>query len=280
MKRFIQIFIVAISFTTIMNAQIKTPAASPSASVTQAIGLAKATIEYARPSLKGRKMIGGELVPFGKVWRTGANKIPNLILTQDVMIDGKKVTAGTYGVITMPDKKEWTIIITKKADQWGVYEYKQDDDLMRFKVMVGKTSSKEEHFTMGFNDFTATSANLFIAWENTMVKFKISQDPDALIMAEIKEKTSAAEVTSDTYYGAANYYFENGKDLKQAMTWANKMVEKDKQYWTLAVRAKIAQKLGNCAVAKADAAEGITLAQKENDSAYVSTLNKILGSCK
>ncbi len=279
MKQLI-LLVIFTQFFSSLNAQIKTPAASPSASVTQEIGLAKATIEYSRPSLKNRKMIGGELVPFGKIWRTGANKIPNLIFDQDVMIDGKNVPAGTYGLATIPNEKEWTIVITKNAKQWGVYEYKESEDLMRFKVKSEKTKLKEEHFTMGFSDFISTSANIFITWENTTLKFKVSQNPEAAIMAEIKEKTSAAEVNTDTYYGAANYYFENGKDLKQAFEWANKMIEKEKAYWTLAVRAKIAQKLGNCAVAKADATEGIPLAQKDNDSSYVATLSKILNECK
>lgn len=279
MRKFFLVFL-AISMIVSAKAQIKTPAASPSATVSQSIGLATATIEYSRPSLKGRKMIGGDLVPFGKVWRTGANKIPNLILTQDVMIDGKNVPAGTYGIATIPNETEWTIIITKNAAQWGVYEYKESEDLMRFKVKAEKTKSTEEHFTMGFSDFTPTSAHLFILWENTLVKFKINQEPEALIMAEIKEKTMAGEVTTDTYFGAANYYLENGKDLNQAMAWAHKVVEKDKAYWTLALRAKIAQKLGNCDMAIADAKEGVELAKKDNDASYVATLTKIINTCK
>jgi Protein of unknown function (DUF2911) len=278
--RKIFLFLLTISVIASAKAQIKTPAASPSATVSQSIGLAKATIEYSRPSLKGRKMIGGDLVPYDKIWRTGANKIPNLILSEDVMIDGKNVPAGTYGIATIPGKTDWTIILTKNAAQWGVYEYKESEDLMRFKAKAQKTKSTEEHFTMGFSDFTPTSAHLFIAWENTHVKFKISQEPDALIMAEIKAKTMATEVTTDTYFGAANYYFENGKDLNQAMAWANKVVEKDKAYWTLALRAKIAQKLGKCDIAKADAKEGVELAKKDNDTSYVNTLTKILNTCK
>lgn len=279
MRKFFLLFLAIMAIVSV-NAQIKTPAASPSATASQSIGLATATIEYSRPSLKGRKMIGGDLVPYGKVWRTGANKIPNLILTQEVKIDGKNVPAGTYGLATIPGKTEWTIILTKNAAQWGVYEYKESEDLMRFQVKAEKTKSIEEHFTMGFSDFTPTSAHLFISWENTLVKFKITQEPDAIIMADIKEKTMAAEVSTDTYFGAANYYFENGKDLNQAMAWANKVVEKDKAYWTLALRAKIAQKLGKCDIATADAKEGVELAKKDNDTSYVNTLTKILNTCK
>jgi hypothetical protein len=266
-----------IAFTT--NAQIKTPQPSPSATIIQAVGLATATIEYSRPSLKGRKMIGSALVPFGQVWRTGANKIPNLKLTEEVMIEGQKVPAGTYGVVSIPALTEWTIILTKKADQWGVYEYKQDDDLVRFKVKSEKLAAKEEHFTMSFTDFTATSAKVAIRWENTQVKFNIKHDPSTQIMAEIKEKTSAADVKSDTYFDAANYYFENGGDLNQALAWADKVVEKDKQYWTYYLRAKIAAKLGKCDIAADDATKGLEMATKEKDNAYIANHTKILKGC-
>jgi Protein of unknown function (DUF2911) len=266
-----------IAFTA--KAQIKTPQPSPSATIIQNIGLATATIEYSRPSLKGRKMMGSTLVPYGQVWRTGANKIPNLKLTEEVMIEGQKVPAGTYGLVTIPALTEWTIVLTKKADQWGVYEYKQEDDLVRFKVKAEKMVAKEEHFTMAFTDFTPTSAKVAITWENSRVKFNIKQDPNAQIMAEIKEKTSAADATADTYSDAANYYFDNGGDLNQALAWANKVVEKDKQYWTYYLRAKIAAKLGKCDIAADDATKGLEMATKEKDNAYIANHTKILKGC-
>jgi Protein of unknown function (DUF2911) len=261
------------------KAQIKTPAPSPSATVIQSIGLATATIEYSRPSLKGRKMMGSTLVPFGQVWRTGANKIPNLILTQDVTIEGQKVPAGTYGIFTIPTATDWTIILSKKPDQWGSYEYKEADDLVRFKVKSEKLAAKEEHFTMAFTDFTPKSAKIAIRWENSQVKFNIQHDPDAQIMAEIKEKTSAAEVTTDTYSSAANYYFDTNRDLNQAFEWANKVVEKEKQFWNYYLRAKIAAKLGKCDIAVEDATKGLEMAKKENDPAYVVNLTNVLKSC-
>jgi hypothetical protein len=271
------LFLCSLAFS--VKAQIKTPAPSPSATVFQQIGLATATIEYSRPSLKGRKMMGGSLVPFGQVWRTGANKVPNLKLSESVTIEGQKVAAGTYGVLTIPSQTEWTIILSKNAEQWGAYAYKQEEDVLRFKVKSEKLALKEEYFTMAFTDFTANSAKVAIRWENTQVKFNIQHDPDAQIMAEIKAKTSAAEVTNDTYFDAANYYFENNRDLTQAFEWANKVVEKDKQYWTYYLRAKIAAKLGKCDIAADDATKGLEMAKKENDPAYVANHTKILKSC-
>jgi hypothetical protein len=274
------LFVLLFCFIAIsIEAQIKTPAPSPSATAIQEVGLATVTIEYSRPSLKGRKMIGSTLVPFGQVWRTGANKIPNLKLTEDVTIEGQKVPAGTYGIFTIPNMAEWTIILSKKPDQWGAYDYKEADDLVRFKVKSEKLAAKEEHFTMAFTDFTKTSAKLAIRWENTQVKFNIVHDADAQIMAEIKSKTSAADATTDTYFGAAEYYFDTNRDLNQAFDWATKVVEKDKQYWTYNLRAKIAAKLGKCDIATDDATKGLEMAKKEKDAAYITNLTNVLKSC-
>lgn len=261
------------------QAQINTPAPSPSATVSQAVGLGKATIEYSRPSLKGRKMFGTPLAPYGQVWRTGANKIPNLILTQDVEMEGNKVAAGTYGIFTIPAESEWTIIVSKNPNQWGAYDYKQADDLLRFKVKSEALPRTEEYFTMEFSDFTPTSAKIVIRWENTQVKFGISQNPDALIMADIKAKTTATDVSSDTYFGAADYYYQTNRDLNQALEWANKVVEKEKEYWTYYLRGKIAAKLGKCDVAVADAQTGLELAKKANDGAYIVNHTNVLKAC-
>jgi hypothetical protein len=277
-KRLFQLFVLLLLGITV-KAQIKTPAPSPSATAIQEIGLATVTIEYSRPSLKGRKMIGSPLVPFGQVWRTGANKIPNVKISTDVTIEGQKVAAGTYGIFTIPNATEWTVILSKNPNQWGAYDYKEADDLLRFKVKAEKLVAKEEHFTMAFTDFTKTSAKVAIRWENTQIKFNIAHDPDAQIMAEIQSKTSAAEVSSDTYFGAAEYYFDTNRDLNQALTWANKVVEKDKEYWTYYLRAKIAAKLGKCDIAVEDATKGLELAKKANDAAYVANHTKVLKTC-
>lgn len=262
-----------------VEAQINTPAPSPSATVSQGVGLAKVTISYSRPALKGRKMFGTPLVAYGSVWRTGANKIPNLTFSQEVSIEGQKVAAGTYGLFTIPTEGEWTIILSKNPEQWGAYDYKQSEDLLRVKVKAEKLAKTEEYFTMEFADFTPTSAKIAIRWENTEVKFAVVQDPDAQIMAEIKEKTTASTVSTDTYSAAANYYYDTNRDLKQAYEWANKVVEKDQKYWTYFLRGKIAAKLGKCDVAIPDAQKGLEMAKQANDGAYIVNHTKVLKDC-
>jgi hypothetical protein len=278
MKNFVKIlFLICLSFS--MKAQISTPAPSPSATVTQVVGLATVSVEYSRPSLKGRKMMGSALVPFGQVWRTGANKVPNLKLSHDVTIEGNKVPAGTYGIFTIPNAKEWTIILSKNEKQWGAYEYKQAEDLLRFTVKSEDLKKSEEHFTMEITDFTPTTAKLAIRWEKTQVKFTIAHDPDVIIMADINAKMAGSDIKSDTYYDAANYYFENNKDLNQALIWANKLVDMSKEYWVYIVRANIAAKLGKCDIAIQDGTVGLALAEKAKDAAYIAKYTKLLKSC-
>ncbi|TAE38998.1 MAG: DUF2911 domain-containing protein [Runella slithyformis] len=262
-----------------IQAQINTPSPSPSATVSQGVGLAKVSIEYSRPSLRGRKMFGTPLAAYGSVWRTGANKIPNLTFSQEVMIEGKKIAAGTYGLFTIPAEGEWTIILSKNPNQWGAYDYKEADDALRVKVKAEKLAKSEEHFTMEFTDFTPTSAKITIRWENAQAKFTVSHDPDAQIMAEIKEKTTAATVSADTYSAAANYYYDTNRDLQQAYEWASKVVEKDQKYWTYFLRGKIAAKIGKCDVAIGDAEKGLKLAKEANDGAYIVNHTKVLKDC-
>ncbi|HMP29201.1 MAG TPA: DUF2911 domain-containing protein [Saprospiraceae bacterium] len=261
------------------NTQINAPQASPFATVTQKIGLTDAKIEYSRPSLKGRKMIGSALVPFGSVWRTGANGIPKITLAHDVTIGGKEVPAGTYGLITIPNLKTWTIILTKNANQWGTYDYKQEEDLVRFDAKFEALTKKAENFTIGFTDLKEESASIYIKWELTSVKFPIKHDAHTLVMKEIDEKMKASEITTSTYFGAADYYFSKGEQLDKALEWANKVVEGDQKYWTYYLRGKIAAKLGKCDVALEDAKKGLAMAKAENDPAYVKNHQSVIRQC-
>jgi hypothetical protein len=263
------------------TAQIATPAASPTASVTQQVGLANVTISYSRPSLKGRKMLGSMNVPYGKVWRTGANKVTSIEFSADATIDGKAITKGKYALVTIPDTKEWTVILNKDWDVWGTYNYKDANDILRFKVKPTTTKTATETMTFEFADTKSSSVNVIFSWENTKIQFAIQQDADIQIMADIKEKTAdASKITNDTYYDAADYYSKMNRDLATALTWAAKLVEKDPQSWTYALHGKIAAQLGQCDVAIAAATKGLAMAEKENDGAEITANKKILDSCK
>jgi hypothetical protein len=268
-----------LSATLSTYAQIDLPAASPAATVSQQVGLGTVTIEYARPSLKGRTMFG-DRVPYGKVWRTGANKITNLVLSEDMLVDGKKVPAGRYGLYALPTATDFTFILNKDANTWGAYGYKEANDLMRIPVKTEKTATPTEALTFEFADFTPTSANLVMRWEKVLVKLPIKNDPDEKIMAQIAEQTAKADVKPGVLSAAANYYYDTNRDMKQALVWANKVVDAEKMYWTYHLRAKIAARTGDCKLAKADALQSIELAKKAGDDAYIKNNEKLIAECK
>lgn len=258
--------------------QLSVPAASPSATVAQGIGLGEVRIEYSRPSLKGRKIFGSQ-IPYDAVWRTGANKVTNIIFSKDMDVNGHAVTAGKYALFTIPSTGEWTVILNKDADSWGAYTYNQANDVLRFKVKPQALAKPEEHFTISFEDFTPTQAHVVIKWEKVQVRFLVKQDPDAEIMAQINSLTSASEISAGTYIGAANYYLDTNRDLEKAFGWASKALESNQAFWVYALRAKIAAKTGKCDVAVQDAKAGLPEAKKANDMSYVLSLEKIIKDC-
>ena len=179
------------------HAQIATPQASPKSTVTQRVGLTDVTVVYSRPGAKGRSIFG-TVVPFGKRWRTGANATTSIKFSDDVLVEGKKVPAGEYGLYTIPNKTEWLVVLNKSLKQGAdVDNFKDDQDVARFSVKPYKVASKVETFTIGFTDITPATANVAMEWEMTGAKFKIAADVDSKVMAQIDEKiTKAATPTA------------------------------------------------------------------------------------
>ena len=195
------------------------------------------------------------------------------------MVNGTSLPAGSYGLFTIPGQTEWTIILNKDAVGSGAFNYKPENDVMRFSVKSEKVASTE-YFTIDFTDFTPTTANLTLRWENVQVKIPLKQDPDAQIMAQLKEELGKSDVKPGTYYQAASYYYDTKRDLNQARAWADKLLETSKEYWTYYLRAKIAARQGDCKIATADATVGIELARKGNDDAYIKNYQRLLADCK
>src|SRR5476651_1191742 len=162
MKRFTYLLLLALAIfgTSAVNAQgLKMPQASSTQTLIQDLGLGKITIVYSRPNAKGRVMLGKQ-EPYGTVWRTGANSATTITFTDDVTIEGNKVPAGTYGLFSIPDAKEWTIILSKTSKTWGAYSYKAEDDFLRFKVKAWNVKEPVETFTMQFENVFPTTADL------------------------------------------------------------------------------------------------------------------------
>src|SRR5690349_735295 len=220
MKKLFVLMLVVVCL--VAEAQIQTPSPSPAATVTTVVGLTDVKITYSRPRMKGRKIFGeGDafLTPYGKIWRTGANNGTRISFSDDVKVEGIAVPKGEYLILTWPGATEWTVSLYKDVSLGGnTAGYKEADDAAKFKVKSEKLTERVETFTMNIGDIAdnSSSAKVQIAWENTSVKFTVAVDFDSKVMKSIEAGTV---VSPNAYAAAANYYFENGKDLKKALEW-------------------------------------------------------------
>jgi hypothetical protein len=254
--------------TLFANAQVKTPAPSPSAKIMETVGMTEIGIDYSRPSMKGRKIFG-ELVPFNEIWRTGANGSTKITFSSDVVIEGNELKAGTYALYTIPNEGEWTIIFHKNITYWGVGGYKMEEDAFRFNVKSAKTQNAVETFTVGVSNIGLGTANIDISWENTMVTFAVDTKVDAQVQSSI-DKTLAGP-SMDDYYQAAAYNLMADKDLEQALKWINMAMEKggNEKFWMVRRKALIEAKLGKHKDAIASAKLSLELAEKAGNKDYV-----------
>jgi hypothetical protein len=276
----LQLIFINLFFFETMAQQIQMPQASPAASISQKIGLTDVSIEYSRPSMRGRKIFG-ELVQFSEVWRTGANAATVITFKTDVIIEGNNVPAGEYALYSIPGKNEWTIILSKNTKLWGAVGYNQEDDFLRFQVKPGKTGQKYETMEINFVDISDTGTTVSIKWENTRVKFRIETEVDSIVMGQIKELVIDQEPNNPgLYYQAANYYFTNDKDLDQAYEWITKSVADDAKYWTMHLKAKIELGLGKKTEAIASATKSMEMAREAKNPDYVGLNERLIKSIK
>jgi Protein of unknown function (DUF2911)/Tetratricopeptide repeat len=268
------LFSTAVFFT---NAQsIRTPQPSPGQTIRQDFGISSIELNYSRPGMKGRKIFG-DLVPWGKVWRTGANSATRIKFSDDVMISGQLLKAGEYAIYTVPNEKEWELIINKGSANWGT-DYKQEDDILRVKLSPVKLDQPVETFTMQFANVKSNSTDLQLMWDKTLVSVPITTDVDQKIMAQID---NVMNKDNHPYYQAALYYLESGKDLNQAVAWFDKAIEQNPNaYWVYHQKANALAKLGKKAEAKAAAQKSMELAKTAAppNEDYVKLNEKLLAS--
>lgn len=253
---------------------IRTPQPSPGQTVKQDFGISSVELIYSRPGMKGRKIFG-DLVPWGKVWRTGANSATRIKFSDDVTIGGQPLKAGEYAIYTVPNEKEWEFIINKGSANWGT-DYKQEDDILRVKVAPVKLDQPVETFTMQFANVKPNSTDLQLMWDKTMVAIPIVTDVDKKVMAQIDNVMNR---DSRPYYQAAMYYLETGRDLNQAVSWFDKAIEQNPNaYWVYHQKANALAKLGKKADAKTTAQKSMELAKNANNQDYVRLNEKLLAS--
>lgn len=252
---------------TLFSQALKVPAPSPSQTIKQAFALSEITIDYSRPSAKGR-VIYGDLVPFGKIWRTGANAATKITFGDDVKVEGMDVKAGTYALYTVPNKDSWEVMLYKDLTIGGdVAKYKKEDEVLRVVVKPMAINDKVETFVINMCDITNNTANIELVWEKTKVNIKVVTDIDTKIMAAIQ-----ANVITDNrpYYQAARYYYDSGKDLVLAEQWIDKGIASNpKAYWMVLQKAKIQMKAGNKKGAAVSAEQVIALAKEDKNDDYV-----------
>jgi TPR repeat protein len=270
--------------TFVVEAQVQTPQASPAGSVSATVGLTDVKIDYFRPRVKGRKIFSADataLLPYGKIWRTGANNGTKISFSDDVKVEGIAVAKGEYLILSWPGATEWTISLYKDLSLGGgLDKYDASKDAAKFKVKPEKLSEKVETLTFNIGDISDDNKNAKVqmAWENTSVKFNLAVDYDAKVMKSIEEAT---KVNPNNYFQAAVYYLETGKDLKQAKAWIDKAAEANPTaFWILHQKAKIEKGLGDKAAASASATASLKAAKEANNRDYQVMNEELIKSLK
>ena len=261
------LFTVNLSFS-----QINTPRVSPASEVEQMVGLTKIEIEYSRPSMRGREVFGN-LVPFGKVWRTGADNSTKISFDTDVIISGKTIQSGTYSIFSIPNKESWEIILYSDVELWGVPRDWSENKIVfssMFDVKKLKKSNTVETFTISFNDLTNNDVNMSISWENMSVDIKIEVPTRSMVEGDIEKVLSDNPKSSD-YYAAAVFYRQENINLDKALEWMNKAIEMNEspRFWQYRQQSLIMAANDKFADAVDAAKKSLNLAIEADNQDYI-----------
>jgi hypothetical protein len=283
--RFFAVLILGLMLASSLSAQtpkVDFPAASPACTIKQRVGLTDIEIVYSRPGIKGRTVFGG-IVPYGQVWRTGANQATKITFSTPVKLNGTDIPAGTYALFTIPGENEWTIILNKNAAQFGAFQYDEKADLVRFKVVPVTLGETIETFTIEFNHIRDDSAIINLVWEKTVVPIKLEIELTSKLVPQIEAAMALPDKKSDGFYfQAAAFYYNHDQDLNKALDWVNAGLA-DKPpiaFEILHLKAQILAKQGNKADAIAAARQSSELAIKAEgeNSSFVKMNQDIISS--
>jgi tetratricopeptide (TPR) repeat protein len=264
--KFITLLLFIGAFT--LQAQIQTPQPSPASKVHQTIGLSEVAVDYSRPAMRGRTIFG-DLVPFGKLWRTGANMRTKFTTSTDLKIDGKELKKGSYAILSIPNKDAWEIIFYTEYQAGGAPATLDESKVaLRFSAKTMPMEWPVENFTIGFGDLAdGVSGNMYIMWDKTMVMAKIETPTDEMTVKSI-ESVMAGPSAND-YFSAASYYRSSGKDLNQALEWVSKAVEMNPDaFWMSRQKSLIQADLGDKSGAIATAKMSLAAAEKAGNADY------------
>lgn len=268
MKKMISTLLMAVVCSTGFS-QVKTPQPSPKAMISQAVGLTDVSIDYSRPSAKGRTIFG-DLVPFGKLWRTGANANSIITFSDDVMIDGKTLPKGKYALYTVPKADMWDVIFYKDTDNWGNPEnFDEAKVALKTTAKPQMLNNRLETFTIAMNNLDNNFGHLEISWEKTLVAVKVEVPTDKIATASIN-KALNGPVAAD-YYAAGTYYFQSNGDMKKALEYVDKALamNAEKPFWQLRQKSLIQAKLGDKKGAIETAKLSLAAAEAAKNNDYV-----------
>ncbi len=272
MKNLLITFICAFLMLFADAQPLRTPQLSTTQTIKQNFGLSSIELTYSRPGIKGRKIFGS-LVPFETVWRTGANTANNLTFADTVYINGTKINPGSYGLVSIPNEKSWTLIVTKQLNVTSPGAYKKDQDVVRVEAKTKELTESMETFTMQFANVKNGSCDLQIMWDKTAVSLPITANTQEAMKAQIAQLLSK---DNRPYYNSALYYMNNDLDLNQALAWLDKAVELEpnllRNHYQ---RANLLVKMGKKEEAKTAAKKGIELAKAQKDNNFLK-LNETL----
>ena len=270
------LFLMAIVASLTVEAQINTPAPSPSAKLMQTVGLTEVMVDYSRPNMRGREVYGN-LVPFDKLWRTGANAYTKITFDTDVTIGGKEVKAGTYSIFTKPSASTWEVFFYTDIVGGGTpSKWEEGKVVAQLTVPVQKLDMPVETFTITIDDVMSNGANIGIIWANTYVAVPFTVPTDATVMKSIDKALNGP--TADDYYAAAVYYSSEGKDINKAKEWMNKamsMTEKP-AFWQLRQQSLILAKAGDKKGAIEAAKKSLAGATEAGNEDYIKINNDSL----
>lgn len=248
---------------------------SPACTVSQDIGISKVEVAFARPAVKGRK-VWGDLVPYGQVWRAGANTATTLTLSRAAQVAGKPVPAGTYGFFVIPGEKSWTLILNKKAKQWGAYDYKQEEDLMRWEA-TPQAGPFLEYLDYRVVPQDINRAVVELGWEKLRVSFPVDFDTKALYWAHLEETLKKAPETDWVpWYQAASYCQSQGIEPEKAQAWIEKSLKACESFWNHEAAARIHKDAKRTAQALTELQKAIELSKGKAPKEYTENLEKEL----
>ncbi len=264
----LSMFALVAFFAVDAQAQIKTPSASPSAKVTQTVGLTDVMIEYSRPSMKKRTVFAADgLVPFGKVWRTGANSATKITFSDDVTVSGIALKKGSYAVLTVPSATSWAVqFYSYESGSWSSYVDKTP--VATATAKVSQLPFALETFMIGTDNLTDSSADLEFIWEKTIATLEVKTAVDEVVMAAIDKVLGGP--TAGDYYTAGSYYFDSGKDKEKALAWIQKATKTDSpKFWQVRKESLVLASLGKHTEAITAAKKSLELATAAGNADYV-----------